>query len=315
MNIKGTIYFFLFIIFIAFSGVYQGHLSQTINPIIFLFFSSSFAFLVFSISCFKQNRFEYIKKALHHKKLLILLNMANVLVWFCYMFAIKYLEPAIGVIIANASGPILVIITSKILRPHIQIFRIEKIAALGISLSLIFIIYNTLIGKSAINIKDNTNILWGLILAIGAGVGQVLFNIFSKKLSENKFSPSEILAGRFFLVLILSFILMDKNIFHQIIYNSSLTVNILFLSLFGMIIPVYFYQKGVKLIEPIYIAVLYILEPVIMFIGQVFDPRLKISLFSYAGVGLICLFSILSIIGRYYGTKKPGSPVIMYKSL
>ncbi|MES2614973.1 MAG: EamA family transporter, partial [Bdellovibrionota bacterium] len=130
MNIIGTIYFLSFIFIISISGVYQAHISQTLSPIVFLFFSSLFCFIVFSLTCYFKNGGQFIKKALAHKKNIFWINFANFSVWFCYMFAIKYLEPAVAVIIGNASGPILVIIISKILRPHYKIFRIEKIASI-----------------------------------------------------------------------------------------------------------------------------------------------------------------------------------------
>jgi drug/metabolite transporter (DMT)-like permease len=219
------------------------------------------------------------------------------------MFAIKYLEPAVAVIIGNASGPILVVIISKILRPNFRIFRIEKIASIGIFLSLLFIIYSTLIGKSAVNSINADNVFWGVVLCIFTGLGQVLFSIYSKKLNEEHFEPSEILALRFPLAIVVSSIFINSDMLHQLTSSLSLVASVIILCLFGMVLPIYFYQKSIKLIEPFYISILYMIEPILMFLAQVFDPRLSISFHSYIGVGLICAFSVLSILGRYHGNK------------
>ncbi len=303
MNIKGTFYFLLFIVLVALSGVCQAHISQNLSPIIFLFFASFSAIILFFGICFSQSQFLVITKGLQHIKKILFLNIANLLGWVCYMYAIKFLEPAIGVIIANASGPILVIIISKILGYNSHIFKIEKIAAIGIIMSLVFIVMNNLLGNSALDNHNQTHIIIGLISAFIAGIGQVLFSIFSKKLMLENFTPMEILVWRFPLILIFSIIALDKNTIIQLSQSLSLSAIVFCLSFFGLVIPIYFYQKSVKLIEPIYISILYILEPVIMFIGQIFDPRLHISFLSYLGVIFIVLFSMLSVIGRYYGTK------------
>lgn len=303
MNIIGTIYIMLFIVLVALTGVYQGHLSQNVSPMIFLFFSASLAFITFFIASYVQNGLEFIKKGRKQKLNLLFLNIGNFLTWSCYVYAIKYLEPAVAVIIANAIGPILIISVSKFLRPNVHIYRIEKISAIAIALSLCFIVYSTLTGKSAFQSNSLNLIILGLILTILTGIGQVLFSIFSKKLSESGFLATEILAWRYPLVILYTSLFVNSEMFHQVIATSGMMFNVIVLSVFGMVVPVYFYQKGVKLVEPVYISVLYITEPVIMFIGQIFDPRLHISIYSYIGVGLICFFSLLSIIGRYYGVK------------
>lgn len=304
MNLLGTIYFLLFIILVALGGVGQAHMSQKFSPIAFLMVSSFQALVVFVFMSYKQSGLAFYYKAKNQKKNILLLNIANLFGWGCYMYAIKYLEPAIGVIIANASGPILVIVLSKILNAKHSIYRAEKIAAIGISLSLAFVIFSSLLGKSALVNAKPTHLILGIFLAFLAGIAQVLFSLFSKTLNENNFLPIEILVWRFPLIFIVCFFLIDLQTIQFLIHSFSSLFWVLFLSFFGLVIPIYFYQKAVKLIDPIYIAVLYILEPVIMFIGQLFDPRLKASFYSYLGVGFIVFFSLISIAGRYYSLKK-----------
>ncbi len=144
----------------------------------------------------------------------------------------------------------------------------------------------------------------GIILCIFTGIGQVLFSIYSKKLSEDNFEPSEILALRFPLAIIISSFLINSDMLNQLTSSASLMTSVVMLCLFGMVLPIYFYQKSIKLVEPFYISILYMIEPILMFVAQIFDPRLTISFYSYIGVGLICAFSVLSIFGRYHGSKK-----------
>jgi drug/metabolite transporter (DMT)-like permease len=302
LNIKGTLYFFLFILLVSLSGVYQAHLSQHISPLVFIFFYSTCTFLFFFPICLFQGGIPFLSKLLPQKKNILFLNIANIMVWGCYTYSLKYLEPAIAVIIGNASGPILVIFVSKWLRPHVPIYRPELISAIGISFALIFIVYTNLLGESALINSQPKEILIGLSLCFITGLGQVLTSIYAKKLNEVNFTPNEVLSIRFPLLFLLSILFINKNILAPV-FSFSVFFTIIGITFLGIIIPLYFYQKSVKLIEPIYISILYIIEPVLMFIAQLFDPRLKISLVSYASVAMICLFSAISIYGRYYGMK------------
>jgi len=318
MNLKGAVYIFGFVLLVAVGGVYQGHLTQTISPLVFIFFASSMAMLTFAIICYLNNGYSFIRKASNHKINLFFLNIANFMVWFFYMYSLKYIEPAIAVTIANASGPLLIVLFSKYLRPNSRIFSLEIMAAFGIFLSLAFILYHIICGESALKYIDSYDMWLGIVSAFLTGIGQVIFSIYSKKLGENVFSPgddksspakhsflpSEILAWRFPLIVVVSFFLLDKSQLVTLFSNANMSLNIFALAIFGMIIPTFFFQKGLKLTEPIFVAILIISEPVIMFIAQIFDPRLKISLYSYVGVAFISLFSIMSILGRYHQSKQ-----------
>ncbi len=303
MNLKGTVYFLLFILIMALSGVYQAKLSQSINPVCFLLVSSFISMTIFSFLNFRQNKLEFIYKALKEPSKVLWLNISSLVAWFCYIYAIKFLEPAIAVIIANASGPILVIIFSRFLQPGNIFYRIEKFAAIGIIVSLIFIVSMTLHGKSAISSSNHTKLILGIILAFLGGIGQVIFSLFSSKLTNSKFLPNEILVWTFPLIFLISCFSIDKETIYQLLNSSHLLFSVFILALSGLVIPTYFYQKAVPLIEPISISVLYILEPVIIFLGQIFDPRLQISYYSYFGVFMIVSFSTMSVLGRYYKNK------------
>lgn len=304
MNLKGTFYVFIFLFFISVVGVYQGNISQTISPMVFLFFVALTSMSFFSIISLSQSRSVFFQKCIQHRRNIIWLNITNFIIWYCYVYGLKYLEPAIAVMIANAIGPIFVIILSKYLRPESQIFSSEKFASIGMILSLLFIIYSTLSGKSAIESTNLNSLLIGISVVLFMGIGQVLFSLFSKKLHDSDFSTVEISALRFPLTAVIAFFLLDKQETMHLLLSFENIESILIVCIFGSLIPIYFYQKGIKLVEPIFLSILMLIEPIIMFIGQLFDPRLHISIASYLGVFLICFFSLISVLGRFIQSKR-----------
>jgi len=91
--------------------------------------------------------------------------------------------------------------------------------------------------------------LLGIFYAILASLSGFLYAIFSKKLAyKENLSPVQILSIRFFFLLILSFFLLPSNIKELISFQSMLYM--LMLTVTGMILPVYFLQKGIHIIGP-----------------------------------------------------------------
>lgn len=299
MSIAGTFYIVLFIAMVGFSGVFQGHITQDVTPMLFLFYSSLVPFLFFSLLTIAPHPKAFWAKCKGNAVAIAALNVSSLAVWGAYMYALKYLEPAICVIIANAVGPVLMILFSYYLRPQSRTHILEKMASVGIFLGLCFTVAASLAGKSALTILNTNHILLGIVLAAITGVGQVFFGIYSKKLSESGFTPGEIMALRFQLGVIVAFVLIDHPTLISIFQNCWLFLSVMSIAVLGIMLPTFFLQKGIRLTEPIYLSVLMLIEPLFMFVGQWFDPRLTISWFSYFGVGSIFLFSCLALVGRY----------------
>lgn len=304
MNLRGTLYILIFLFFISVAGVYQGHLTQNISPLVFLFYVSLTSILFFSAISLSKKSSDFFNRCVLHRRTILLLNVTNFFVWGCYVYGLKYLEPAIAVMIANAIGPLSVVLFSKYLRPQSKIYLSEKIAGSGMMISLLFIIFSTLSGKSAVSGQDITSLAIGIFVVLVMGIGQVLFSFFSKSLHESRFTATEISAIRFPLTAIIAFVFLDKQEAWHLLSSLPDMLNVLLICIFGTLIPIFFFQKGIKLVEPIFLSILMLIEPVIMFAGQVFDPRLHVSLFSYIGVFFICVFSLVSVVGRFLESQK-----------
>lgn len=299
MSITGTFYIVFGLAMMGTFGVFQAHVMEHISPEIFVFYSFLISFLIFSLFNLVPHPKKIWNKCKGNWPALVLLNLSSLLAWGAYMFALKYLEPAICVIFGSAIGPLLMIIFLYYLRPQSRIHVLEKVASLGILFGLCFVVIASLLGKSALVAFNAQTMALGFALATINGVGQVLFGIYSKKISDKNFSPAEIMTLRFPLCVLIVF-MMTKNSELMSIFQSKVTfLSVMGVSIFGVMLPAFILQKGIRLIEPIYLSILMLIEPIFIFIAQWFDPRLRVSWFSYFGVCIIFLFCCLSVVGRY----------------
>ena len=70
------------------------------------------------------------------------------------------------------------------------------------------------------------------------------------------------------------------------------------------IVPLYLLQRAIVITEPMVVALLLPLAPVIVFCLQYLDPRLHFSLPSLIGVASVTVFAVFGAIARYRSVEK-----------
>lgn len=292
---------------------------QGIDPFIYSFLSFSMALLFFLglnlIMSIKKTKF---KPTFHYKykkrelQSIIVLNLITAIIFICYYYANKYIEPAIVSAIEIGIGPIIALVLGLAHQKNMQL-KLDIMVCLGILLGTIILVWASIVGVSGVK-NDALHTYRGLITAFICGIGMVSATFYSKKLSNLGWKTYKILAHRFYLLVpvTLIFIINQKGsyIMSVLIHNWSWIVIFTFL---GLIIPLYLIQVGIKYCSPLFVSITLSFGPVFTFFFQILDPRVKWSWISLLGIGCLCLFVISKVlIQNVKGGKKSKEEKIKY---
>jgi hypothetical protein len=226
-----------YILCVAFISVIRAKLLLSLSPIIVLLISSTLASIYFHLINYK-NSFTLYKKFFNRKLSFIALNFIVALMWFATYYSIYFSSAAIFVFEFFMVGGFLSMVS------HQRLIISQKIMILFFS-GLIFaplFIYKTQ--------------YVGVCLGIIAGGCGFLYNIWSDRIASFlNINASQILASRFWLLILVSTALLPNNFSTQLsFYTLSTTI---FITVVSFILQIWLNQKSVLTIggkESSYIA-------------------------------------------------------------
>ena len=294
---SGLALILIFDVLSAMKEVYAASLLQHIEPPLLIFSCFLTTFLYFNFIHIKDFTlyWESLRKEL---KNVTWFNFKTLGSWFTFFYAIKYIEPAVASALISALGPIVTIILGKYLRPGSPVLKSEFFASIGIFISILLLGIVTWSGKSGMGFIPNTGTCVGFVAAIICGVCIVGNTFFGKRLNDEGWPATKVMAARFFLLLFVSGLLCLKSSPDlQLLNNYSL--GFILIAVFGTIIPLYCLQKGIEKTEPITVALALSIAPLFTFLMQSFDSRLSSSIYSFATIIFILFFIGLGIFSRY----------------
>ncbi|HEF5709386.1 TPA: DMT family transporter [Bacillus cereus] len=281
---------------------------QDIDPFVYSFLSFSITLLFFlSLTVLKSIKVKKSNIKLNNKRAgmnsIVVLNIITAIIFICFYYANKYIEPAIVSAIEIGIGPIIALVLSLIIQ-KINILKFDIYVCLGILIGTLILVWASLSGKSGIA-SDTSFTYKGLLATFTAGIGMVLATIYSKKLSQAGWSTYEILAHRFYMLVPVTivFVLNKKASYILDVFQSNWNWIIVFTFL-GLIIPLYLIQVGIKYCNPLFVSVTLTLGPVFTFVFQLLDPRVKWSWISLSGIGCLCVFVIIKMFIQNVGLNK-----------
>ncbi|WP_051556547.1 hypothetical protein [Alkalihalobacterium bogoriense] len=115
-----------------------------------------------------------------------------------------------------------------------------------------------------------------------------------KKLSERGWNSTTILAHRFYIIVPVTLIIATGNgsmkfvVFTDLIWIAVVTV-------FGVILPLYLLQLGIRVCEPFFVMISIAFIPVFTFFFQIFDTRVQWSTGTLIGILVLLTFAIISV--------------------
>lgn len=271
----------------AVSQVFYANRVQVIHP--FLFTGISFFITAIYFQCF----------ALQHKatpqwryswKPLFKLNIASVITFMGFYFALKYIEPAIVSSLEMAIGPLFILLLTFFQRKAVQ--KSQWAIAVATFMACGILITAVLLGQSGVAMQLSMEVILGILASMICGIGAVFCSVYSKQLNELGWTSSMVLAKRYIGIILISFLFTYDII---IPYFKDNIIWILAITIVGVMLPMYLLQKGIQYTNTFLVMMSLCFIPVFTFIFQLFDTRIEVSFITLGGVLLLFICGILSI--------------------
>lgn len=274
--------------------VVSGAMVQTIDPIALTAFIFAIVTIFFQFIAAIRG-VEVYTRPFDNPGLLVTLNIFSCGSWIGFFYSVSYLEPAIVSALMVGVGPALTALLLPVWYKSKRARPLEVAGSLGILISTGFIIFLVATGNSSLGEITTKDILHGSISALIGSVAMVGSSIFSKKLSDVGNPPVVIMAHRFYLLVGVAFFIA---LFARVDFFSLLPVMpyVLALAAFGVILPLWALQVGIKNLDPLVVMILISTAPAFTYAIQLLDSRLEVRPTVLFGVALLCIFAIVSQI-------------------
>ncbi len=299
---QGILLALIYNVLTAAKGVFLGSLLQGADTILVVFCT----FLIVAIFFNGLQKFRPKEKKEANRKSagldLLMVNVLTASAWMTFYLAVKNLEPAVATALANCLGPVITLIMAYRLQTGAKPMLLEIVASLGVVASMTVLVGITWFGKTGISTFSNDRIFWGLTMALVCGVSMAFNNLFSKRLNQKGWDAKEILASRFYILLGMSLLLLNWETISWLQAPMHL-LELLGISVMGVIIPLFAFQKSLQKLEPIFVSLVLATAPLMTFMIQMFDRRIEFSIWSLSGIALVIGFSLLGVYARFRSQK------------
>jgi drug/metabolite transporter (DMT)-like permease len=275
--------------------VYAAHQEQSLDPIAVGAISFTIAALVFGVPQGARRGIAMLRPLRTHPFDVAALNVAIAVTWLFLLYALKLLEPAVVNSVALAIGPALTVLLGPTLRRGTTVLPAEVAAAAGILAFIGILSWASLAGMSGLRHIGAGAATLGLAATILSGLGTTGNVIYSKRLSEAGYRPGEVLPIRYFLMIGICWALVADGHGQRL---AATFVPAAVIALIGVVGPNYLVQLGLGQTEPITVALLANLAPVLTYLLQLLDSRLRPSALSLAGVLGITTLVAAGVIAR-----------------
>ena len=235
-----------------------------------------------------------LQKAWTDRKLVICLTVTTLIIWVAATLALKFLEPAVSAVVALGVTPLTTTLLSSWLRPLAKRTVRDWLSSIGIIFGVAFLVFNSLGGLSGLGSQPWAYISAGFFCATLTGTSIATSTYFAKGLYDLGWKPVQVLFVRVWLVVpVLAVYVLAQIDVTTAAYWSPANIKILLaLGLFGSLLPTYFSQSSLKLLEPLVYSKLICLLPIFTLLFQYFDGRIQFSMHTVVGVFIILLFVI-----------------------
>jgi drug/metabolite transporter (DMT)-like permease len=257
----GTSFLLLSALLTSANQVYYANKVQNVNPFVFTFISFLITALFFFI--ISLNKWEHARLNKVVLSDLVKLNVSSAFAFMGFYYALKFIEPVIVSALEMGVGPFFAIILGRfVYRKETETNRWEWFIAIGTFAASLMLIWAVITGKTGIQNISYPLMLNGIIASLICGIGAVLSAIYSKKLSNANLNSRSILAHRFYGIILISLLLSINEFQAELIHNWDW---ILIVTIFGVALPLYLLQLGIRYCEPFFVMMSTCFVPVFTF--------------------------------------------------
>lgn len=295
-QLYGCLCAFLYVLLSAGQSVYAGSMTQQFSPFALSFFcfgivsvmtlSMSLITKKLSLQILRENAMNY-----------VMVNITTAVLWMGFLISVKYIEPALAVIIFGVVGPAMIALVTPWIRPQSVILVSEKYSSLVYLMIFAAIIVAVFDHKTAMPSHSLLYSLIGIVCAVLASLGTASLSIYAKKLFDKNLTVMQVLPFRFFILMLIVAPWLTPHDWQQMANHHSQLVVLIF-ALVGCLLPMYIGQLSMTLIEPITFSFIAATESLFALALQFFDKRLHVSMYSTSLVILTSVISIYVVIAR-----------------
>jgi drug/metabolite transporter (DMT)-like permease len=293
----GVVFAGLFSLSVAFRDVYFGNVFQTLSFFGVVVLAFSICTVSFNAIAISNNRSQYVQM-LKYWQDIVAVNVFTASAWLAYFFALTHLEPSIVNTLFSGIAPLTLIVLSRsgIYRRALpRTTWLEQLAQLGVLLSLLFLAVVTLRGLAGFNTASMTTQALGLVLALFSGVSITVAGLYSKRLHDAGISAESVLAVRFILLILVSAYALGLRADPSLIQlPTTMLVTLGLAATLLIVFPIYLGQLALVLTSVMTYTVVSALQPALLFVLQLVDPRISYSGYSLAG---IITYSLMVMLG------------------
>ncbi len=218
---------------------------------------------------------------------ILIINALTAVSWFFMFMALQKIEASVEAAIYQGWVPVAVLFC-EVFVGKTRLVKKRVASVFLIFLSIVVLVYARIVYQQGPTVGPN-EIYSGIILATVAGITAGIYVFYSSKLHEYGNIPTLlVLSVRFVLLLIITGYMGFAGLYDLMLYNSSLITDLVFLSLFIVVIPIYCLQSAIATLGGVRVSIIIPSVPAIALAveyfvapwGQIIVPILIIVLCS-----------------------------------
>jgi drug/metabolite transporter (DMT)-like permease len=290
--------------------VYAGHGEQSLDPAVVAAIAFTLTVAVFAVPAARHRpavpaaRHRPATPAARHRPAAPLrdhlrdaaaLNVTTALTWISLLYALKFLEPAVVNAVSLAIGPAVTVVAGPLLRRGTSVLAAEAVVAAAVLATIAVLCWGSADGLTSIGNVGLGRGAAGLAATLASGLGSAGTFIYAKRLSEAEVSPQTVLSSRFYLTAAVSWVIAAASGLPR--FGASLLPGLV-VAVVGVAVPAYLLQLGVRHAEPITVSLIDNLAPVLTYLLQLTDGRLRPSAFSLSGILAITVLITAGVVAR-----------------
>ncbi|MFF5019741.1 EamA/RhaT family transporter [Streptomyces sp. NPDC001165] len=233
-------------------------------------------------------------------------NVTTAISWLAVLYALARLEPAVANALAVGLVPAGTLILARWLRPQSPPVPLERVAAAGMLGAMAWL------GWLAWQDQDGAGTTTA-DFAIGLGACAVTAlsvagnTHISRRLSEAGMSVGQMMASRFYLLLVSCFVVLWlSGDLGQ--YTNHRLIPLTLLCGLVVLVALYLLQQGIVRTEPITVSFLLATNLVLTYFFQFLDPHIEQSWPELFALVLVMAFMALGVLGRQRTETEAPSP-------
>lgn len=186
---------------------------------------------------------------------IIIINILTVTSWFFMFMALQKIEASVEAAIYQGWVPVAVLLC-ELFVSKTPLLKKRVVSVIFIFLSILILVYARIAYQKGLTVGPN-EIYSGIILATVAGITAGIYIYYSSRMHEyNSISPLLVLSVRFVLLLIITGYMGFDGLSDLMLYNPWLITDLILLSLFIVVIPIYCLQFAIATLGGVRVSII-----------------------------------------------------------